>query len=155
MQFYTGDYFTGSAFLDFFLNFHQNVMIRKAVSHSHTLWSKQCYVLFYEDSYYLIEDCLCTLNEMVASQTALVVWKSNKAKDLLGRNLFPKQDHHKANQSLLTIFWLQTSWQGPGTVLLTTIRAPKSATQKWAHNLLTCFLTLSGHTARKETLVSI
>ena len=32
---------------------------------------------------------LRNLNEMVASQTALMVWKSNKAKDPLGGNLFP------------------------------------------------------------------
>ena len=32
---------------------------------------------------------LRTLNEMVASQTALMVWKSKKAKDPLGRKLFP------------------------------------------------------------------
>ena len=29
--------------------------------------------------------------EMVTSQTALMVWKSNKAKDSLGRNLFPNR----------------------------------------------------------------
>ena len=38
------------------------------------------------------------LNEMVACQTALMVWKSNKAKDPLGRKLFPKRSIIRATK---------------------------------------------------------
>ena len=68
---------------------------------------------------------LCTLNEMVASQAALTAWKSNKAKDPLGRNLFPiirptrSINSLKAtNLSLVTTFWPLILWRGPGILLL-------------------------------------
>ena len=40
---------------------------------------------------------LQTLNEMFASQTALMVWKSKKTKDPLGRTFFFQQIHQEAN----------------------------------------------------------
>ena len=43
---------------------------------------------------------LRTLNEMVASQTALMVWKSNKAKDPLGKHLFPKRSIMRPTSSI-------------------------------------------------------
>ena len=68
---------------------------------------------------------LCTLNEMVVSQTSLTVWKSNKAKDPFGRNLFPiirptrSINGLKAtNLSLVTTFWPLILWRGPGILLL-------------------------------------
>ena len=43
---------------------------------------------------------LRTLNEMVASQTALMVRKSNKARDPLGRNLFSNRSIMRPTRSI-------------------------------------------------------
>ena len=52
-------------------------------------------------SKYILEKAgLRTLNEMVASQTALMVWKSNKAKYPLGRNLYPNRSIIRPTRSI-------------------------------------------------------
>ena len=94
---------------------------------------------------------LRTLNEMVASQTALMVWKSNKAKDPLGRNLFPKRSIMRATRSINCVKAIQPvpgnntlaanlmarTWNSSSELqAVTTIGAARSVARKWAQNLL-------------------
>ena len=64
---------------------------------------KNCTIL--ENLYYFKKSVLekaglCTLNEMVALQTALMVWKSNKARDPLGINLFHNRSIVRPTRSI-------------------------------------------------------
>ena len=94
---------------------------------------------------------LRTLNEMVASQTALMVWKSNKAKDLLGRTLFPERSIMRATRSINCVKAIQPvpgnntlaanlmarTWNSSSELqAVTTIGAARSVARKWAQNLL-------------------
>ena len=91
------------------------------------------------------------LNEMVASQTALMVWKSNKAKDPLGRKLFPKRSIIRATRSINCVKAIQPvpgnntlaanlmarTWNSSSELqAVTTIGAARSVARKWAQNLL-------------------
>jgi hypothetical protein len=94
---------------------------------------------------------LRTLNEMVASQTALMVWKSNKAKDPLGRNLFPVRTIIRPTRSInslkatqpvpgyqtLAANLMARAWNSSTELqTVTTIGAAKTVARKWASNLL-------------------
>ena len=91
------------------------------------------------------------LNEMVASQTALMVWKSNKARDPLGRKLFPKRSIIRATRSINCVKAIQPvpgnntlaanlmarTWNSSSELqAVTTIGAARSVARKWAQNLL-------------------
>ena len=93
---------------------------------------------------------LRTLNEMVASQTAVMVWKSKKAKDPLSKHLFPDRSIMRQTRSINCVNATQPV---PGNKTLasnlmakawnlstelhsvTTIGAAKSVARKWAQNL--------------------
>ena len=94
---------------------------------------------------------LRTLNEMVASQTALMVWKSNKARDPLGRNLFPERSIMRPTRSIncvkatqpvpgnntLAANLMARAWNSSSELqTATTIGAARSVARKWAQNLL-------------------
>jgi hypothetical protein len=94
---------------------------------------------------------LRTLNEMVASQTALMVWKSYKAKDPLGRNLFPNRTIIRPTRSInslkatqpvpgyqtLAANLMARAWNSSTELqTVTTIGAAKTVARKWASNLL-------------------
>ena len=94
---------------------------------------------------------LWPLNEMVASQTALMVWKSNKAKDPLGRFLFPKRSIMRPTRSINCVKAIQPvpgnntlaanlmarAWNSSSELqTATTIGAARTVAQKWARNLL-------------------
>ena len=91
------------------------------------------------------------LNEMVASQTALMVWKSNKAKDPLGRHLFPKRSIMRPTRSINCVKEIQPvpgnntlaanlmarAWNSSSELqAATTIGTARTVAQKWARNLL-------------------
>jgi hypothetical protein len=93
---------------------------------------------------------LRTLNEMVASQTALMVWKSKKAKDPLGRNLFPDRSIMRHTRSInstnatqpvpgnktLAANLMARAWNSSTELhTVTTIGAAKSVARKWAQKL--------------------
>ena len=93
---------------------------------------------------------LRTLNEMVASQTALMVWKSKKAKDPLGRKLFPVRSIMRHTRSInssnatqpvpgnntLAANLMARAWNSSTELhTVTTIGAAKSVARKWAQNL--------------------
>ena len=93
---------------------------------------------------------LRTLNEMVASQTALMVWKSKKAKDPLGRKLFPVRSIMRHTRSInstnatqpvpgnntLAANLMSRAWNSSTELhTVTTIGAAKSVARKWAQNL--------------------
>ena len=93
---------------------------------------------------------LRTLNEMVASQTALMVWKSKKAKDPLGRKLFPDRSIMRHTRSInstnatqpvpgnntLAANLMARAWNSSTELhTVTTIGAAKSVARKWAQNL--------------------
>ena len=93
---------------------------------------------------------LRTLNEMVASQTAFMVWKSKKAKDPLGRNLFPDRSIMRHTRSInstnatqpvpgnntLAANLMARAWNSSTELhTVTTIGAAKSVARKWAQNL--------------------
>ena len=88
---------------------------------------------------------------MVTSQTALMVWKSNKAKDSLDRYLLPDRSIIRPTRSINSLRATQTvpgnnnlaanliarNWKSATKLqTLTTIGAAKLAAQKWACNLL-------------------
>ena len=94
---------------------------------------------------------LRTLNEMVASQTAFMVWKSYKAKDCLGRTLFPKRSISRTTRSInclkatqpvpgnntLAANLMARAWNSSTELQnVTTIGAAKSVARKWAQNLV-------------------
>ena len=94
---------------------------------------------------------LRTLNEMVASQTAFMVWKSYKAKDCLGRTLFPKRSIQRTTRSInclkatqpvpgnntLAANLMARAWNSSTELHnVTTIGAAKSVARKWAKNLV-------------------
>jgi len=94
---------------------------------------------------------LRTLNEMVASQTAFMVWKSYKAKDCLGRTLFPKRSIQRTTRSInclkatqpvpgnntLAANLMARAWNSSTELQnVTTIGAAKSVARKWAKNLV-------------------
>ena len=94
---------------------------------------------------------LRTLNEMVASQTALMVWKSNKARDPLGKILFPKRSIMRPTRSINCVKAIQPvpgnntlaanlmarAWNSSSELqAVTTIGAARSVARKWAQNLL-------------------
>ena len=94
---------------------------------------------------------LRNLNEMVASQTAVMVWKSNKARDPLGKILFPKRSIMRPTRSIncvkatqpvpgnntLAANLMARAWNSsPELQTVTTIGAAKSVARKWAQNLL-------------------
>ena len=94
---------------------------------------------------------LRTLNEMVASQTAFMVWKSYKAKDCLGRTLFPKRSISRTTRSInclkatqpvpgnntLAANLMGRAWNSSTELkTVTTIGAAKSVAWKWACNLI-------------------
>ena len=91
------------------------------------------------------------LNEMVASQTALMVWKSNKTKDPLGKYLFPKRSIMRPTRSINYVKAIQPvpgnntlaanlmarAWNSSSELqTATTIGAARTVAQKWARNLL-------------------
>ena len=91
------------------------------------------------------------LNEMVASQTALMVWKSNKTKDPLGKYLFPKRSIMRPTRSInyvkavqpvpgnntLAANLMARAWNSSSELqTATTIGAARTVAQKWARNLL-------------------
>jgi hypothetical protein len=91
------------------------------------------------------------LNEMVASQTALMVWKSKKAKDPLGRNLFPIRSIKRQTRSInstnatqpvpgnntLAANLMARAWNSSTELhTVTTVGAAKVIARKWAQNLL-------------------
>ena len=93
---------------------------------------------------------LRTLNEMVASQTALMVWKSKKAKDPLGRKLFPVRSIMRHTRSINSTYATQPvpgnntlaanlmsrAWNSSTELhIVTTIGAAKLVAWKWAQNL--------------------
>ena len=90
------------------------------------------------------------LNEMVASQTALMVWKSNKTKDPLGKYLFPKRSIMRPTRSINYVKAIQPvpgnntlaanlmarAWNSSSELqTATTIPAARSVVQKWVRNL--------------------
>ena len=94
---------------------------------------------------------LRTLNEMVASQTAFMVWKSYKAKDPLGRTLFPERTISRTTRSInclkatqpvpgnntLAANLMARAWNSSTELqTVTTIGAAKSVARKWAQNLV-------------------
>ena len=94
---------------------------------------------------------LRNLNEMVASQTAVMVWKSQKAKDPLGTRLFPNRtisrttrsiNSNKATQRVpgnntLAVNLMARAWNSATELqTATTLGAAKSAARKWACNLI-------------------
>jgi hypothetical protein len=89
---------------------------------------------------------LRTLNEMVASQTALMLWKSNKATDPHGRNLLPNRTRSinslKATQPVpgnqtLAANLMARAWNSSTELqTVTTIGAAKTVARKWASNVL-------------------
>ena len=91
------------------------------------------------------------LNEMVASQTALMVWKSKKANDPLGRNLFPIRSIRRQTRSInstnatqpvpgnstLAANLMARAWNSSTELhTVTTVGAAKVIARKWAQNLL-------------------
>ena len=93
---------------------------------------------------------LRTLNEMVASQTAFMVRKSKKAKDPLGRKLFPVRSIMRHTRSINSTYATQPvpgnntlaanlmsrAWNSSTELhTVTTIGAAKSVARKWAQNL--------------------
>ena len=94
---------------------------------------------------------LRNLNEMVASQTAVMVWKSQKVKDPLGTRLFPNRtisrttrsiNSNKATQRVpgnntLAVNLMARAWNSATELqTATTLGAAKSAARKWACNLI-------------------
>ena len=94
---------------------------------------------------------LRNLNEMVASQTAVMVWKSRKARDPLGTRLFPSRtisrttrsiNSNKATQRVpgnntLAVNLMARAWNSATELqTATTLGAAKSAARKWACNLI-------------------
>ena len=88
---------------------------------------------------------------MVASKTALMVWKSKKAKDPLGRKLFPVRSIMRHTRSInssnatqpvpgnntLAANLMARAWNSSTELhTVTTIGAAKSVARKWAQNLL-------------------
>ena len=101
----------------------------------------------------IIKTGLRTLNEMVASQTAFMVWKSYKAKDCLGRTLFPKRSIQRTTRSInclkatqpvpgnntLAANLMARAWNSSTELHnVTTIGAAKSLARKWAKDLVYC-----------------
>ena len=91
------------------------------------------------------------LNEMVASQTALMVWKSKKANDPLGRKLFPIRSIRRQTRSInstnatqpvpgnstLAANLMARAWNSSTELhTVTTVGAAKVIARKWAQNLL-------------------
>ena len=94
---------------------------------------------------------LRALNEMVASQTALMVWKSKKANDPLVRNLFPIRSIRRQTRSInsrnatqpvpgnstLAANLMARAWNSSTELhTVTTVGAAKVIARKWAQNLL-------------------
>ena len=94
---------------------------------------------------------LRTLNEMVASQTALMVWKSNKARDPLGKILFPERTIMRPTRSINSVKAIQPvpgnnslaanlmarAWNSSSELqTVTTIGSARSVARTWAQNLL-------------------
>ena len=94
---------------------------------------------------------LRNLNGMVASQTAVMVWKSLKARDPLGTRLFPSRtilrstrsiNSNKATQRVpgnntLAVNLMARAWNSATELqTATTLGAAKSAARKWACNLI-------------------
>ena len=94
---------------------------------------------------------LQTLNEMFASQTALMVWKSKKTKDPLGRTFFPSRSIRRQTRSINSVNATQPvpgnntlaanlmarAWNSSIELqTVTTIGAARTVAQKWARNLL-------------------
>ena len=78
---------------------------------------------------------LQTLNEMFASQTALMVWKSKKTKDPLGRTFFPSRSIRRQTRSINSV---NASQPVPGNNTLAanlTVGTVKLIAWKWAQNL--------------------
>ena len=90
------------------------------------------------------------LNEMVASQAALMVWKSKKAQDPLGRNLFPCRSIVRQTRSInsakatqpvpgnntLAANLMARAWNlSTDLHSVTTVGVAKSVARKWAQNL--------------------
>ena len=95
---------------------------------------------------------LRNLNEMVASQTAVTVWKSQKAKDPLGKRLFPERTISRSTRSIngkkatqkvpgnntLAVNLMAKAWNSATELqTATTLGAAKSAARKWACKLIT------------------
>ena len=95
---------------------------------------------------------LRNLNEMVASQTAVTVWKSQKAKDPLGTRLFPERTISRSTRSIngkkatqkvpgnntLAVNLMAKAWNSATELqTATTLGAAKSAARKWACKLIT------------------
>ena len=90
---------------------------------------------------------LRTLNEMVASQTALMVWKSKKAKDPLSRKLFPDRSIMRHTRSINStnatqpvpgnlLYLMARTWNSSTELhTMTSIGAAKSVARKWAQNI--------------------
>ena len=91
------------------------------------------------------------LNEMVASQSAVMVWKSKKAKDPLVRCLFPSRSIIRPTRSMncgkatqpvpgnktLAANLMARAWNSSIELqTVTTIGAARTVAQKWARNLL-------------------
>ena len=91
------------------------------------------------------------LNEMVASQSAVMVWKSKKAKDPLARCLFPSRSIIRPTRSMncgkatqpvpgnktLAANLMARAWNSSIELqTVTTIGAARTVAQKWARNLL-------------------
>ena len=93
---------------------------------------------------------LQTLNEMFASQTALMVWKSKKTKDPLGRTFFPSRSIRRQTRSInsvnatqpvpgnntLAANLMSRAWNSSTELhTVTTVGTVKLIAWKWATNL--------------------
>ena len=88
---------------------------------------------------------------MVASQTAVMIWKSKKAKDPLARSLFPSRSIIRPTRSMncghatqpvpgnktLAANLMARAWNSSTKLrTVTTVGAAKTVAREWARNLL-------------------